>query len=128
MIDIDDQEAVGYVETKKAILEVLKNAKQPLTCRELKRKIKNDNYLADALSYLVFMGLIEEVGSLLISRYAYVGKTKVEPKTRHCASCQQERPLLDFNLEWSGQPSKRCKYCRSNAKRRNKHIAKAQGK
>lgn len=116
----EDYESPQYVAVKQSIVDALKGTKKALSCREIKTRIGTDEFVGDALEYLCFIGLIEDVGSLLIAKYKYRGTPKVTSATKQCPTCKEVKELIDFYLEWSGATSKNCKACKSAAARRRK--------
>jgi hypothetical protein len=128
MIDIEDEESPLYQETKDKIVEILFESDTPMTIRQLKGIIKNDSFLADALNHLVFVGLIEDVGSLLIPKYKYLGKESVGITSKVCPNCCQEKKVIEFYLEWSGAYSKRCKACKIASSKKRGPKPKSLGK
>lgn len=110
--DIFDENP-DYVATQKRVLDFIKKSKTPQTYREINVAVGKLDFVWDAIQALLFAGHIEDVGSMMISRFQFK-KTKTKPKreSKKCSACKEEKPLIEFYQEWSGSPSKKCKECK----------------
>lgn len=96
------------------IKEILSNTKKPMTVRQFVEKLDNTDFLSDALASLESAGYIENVGGVILPRYRLAAE---EPRPtipmRVCRNCGIEKPLREFEREWSGEPAKKCLGCRT---------------
>lgn len=123
MLDPFDN-AEDYIKTKNRVWVLISSAEEPLTIRQLKQHFANDAYLWDALEALEVAGWIENVGSLMICKWQCKKQAIEDNKSKVCAGCQQEKPLIEFYQEWSGSPAKKCKQCKiASAKKRGRKKA-----
>lgn len=120
MIFDSEYESPEYRETKEAIVSLLMKRKKPLTLRQIRSILGTDSFLGDALEVLTSSGVVEMGGGILRPTYRYVGVNPNTIKTKGCAECGVDKPLIDFYQEWSGAPSAKCKACKSAAQRRRR--------
>lgn len=120
------EDSLTFTQTKALVAQVLQSAGGPMTVRQLKQHIAEDTYLWDCLLALEASKTIENVGSLMISKWVHRRSSPKDVKTRICVVCKEELPLVEFHQEWSGAPSAKCRACKTESqKRRGRKRTKA---
>jgi hypothetical protein len=121
------EDSLNFTQTKAAVAELLRNADSSMTVRQIKRQMPNDTYLWDCLLALEASHNIRNIGSLMISRWVHRKDVSEDVKTRMCVECRKTQPLLEFNQEWAGAPSAKCKTCKAKAQKKRGRKSPVKG-
>lgn len=121
------EESLTFSQTKAAVLELLRSSDQPMSVRDIGNVINDSTYLWDCLLALEATHLIDNVGSLMISKWVAKKVKAPTVNTKACSECARELPLVEFYQEWSGAPSSKCKECKIASQKRRGRRRNGEG-
>lgn len=112
----------AFLDYKDKLRKVLKKnkVKKGMTLVQIKEAMKGDAFLMDALLSLQSDSEIQDVGSVLISRWVFTPPKDKDKETKRCNACKKDLPLSKFYREWNGARTEFCASCRM--KRINREV------
>lgn len=112
----DDELSPRFKATAEEVKGIIGASKQPMTIRQIVEKMPNTDFLWDALESLEAAGYIENVGGVLLPKYKL---SKSGPRLnipeKVCVNCGISKPIGEYEREWSGEPAKKCRFCREKS-------------
>lgn len=134
----EDEVSPRFRATSEEVKAIIGASKQPITIRQIVEKMPNTDFLWDALESLEAAGYIENVGGVLLPKYK-LSKTgpRLNIPEKVCVNCGISKPSGEYERDWSGEPSKKCRFCREKSLRsrgdkmveynRQKRLEKGEG-
>lgn len=112
----EDEVSPRFRATSEEVKTIIGASKQPMTIRQIVEKMSNTDFLWDALESLEGAGYIENVGGVLLSKYK-LSKTgpRLNIREKVCTNCGISKPIGEYEREWSGEPAKKCRFCREKS-------------